>query len=94
MKCKNCNAFDSKNQLCNVVVFIEGESVQIKTEGEHDCFWEKLNEEINNEIDEICKNCESKEVLIELQRQKKIPLQILHHDVISRYYNPSVPSLK
>lgn len=39
-KCKNCGLFDKAQEICRVIVLVEGERINVPVDSEDDCFYE------------------------------------------------------
>lgn len=48
-KCRNCLLYS--NGVCNVTVIIAGERYELPVLPDDDCHWERLDQEINQDLD-------------------------------------------
>jgi uncharacterized protein YkuJ len=45
--CKKCKLYNSKEQICSVVIVQDNEKYELKTNPNDECFWEKNGVEVH-----------------------------------------------
>ncbi len=75
-KCKNCQLFDRKNNLCQVKILIEGEHQQMPVESEDDCFWITTELEVERALKEQIKHAPVQEIKQKLMGELDVPIAI------------------
>jgi hypothetical protein len=64
--------------MCDIQVIMEGERYQIPVKPNDDCHWEKLEKEVEQDLENKIKSCDDENLKNRLIIEKSVPLEVRH----------------